>query len=248
MIRRNRNGLKRIGVLALALVIALGSLGVAYAAWTDSVYIEGTVYTGTLDIDIVGVSSTFVYKVPGADDTGFGPETVVHYVYGKTDPYPPSVGTLIASAVTDDTSTVSGDVDSATMTFSGLFPGIDFWADVELMYLGTIPAKISVAEIALEDRPTGGILDQLWELGLNGDPTKGIDPHTYGAWIDGDVKPSGSAVWDPVDYPLGLQLHQFDMVHIALHVRLPQEEQYQNISNLGFSGIITVIQWNEYED
>ena len=95
MRRRNRAGLKRIGVLALALVIALGALGVSYTFWTEELYIDGTVYLGTLDIDITGVSSTFAYKVPGAPDTGYGPETVVHYVYGETDPFPPAGGILI---------------------------------------------------------------------------------------------------------------------------------------------------------
>jgi hypothetical protein len=32
--------------LCLALVLAMGSLGIGYAAWTDTIYIEGTVTTG----------------------------------------------------------------------------------------------------------------------------------------------------------------------------------------------------------
>ncbi len=241
MRRRNINGLKRIGVLALALVIALGALGVAYTAWTDSVYIDGTVYTGTLDIDIVGVSSTFVYKVPGAPDTGFGPETVVNYVPGETDPNPPANGTLIASAIT--TSDTAPDADMAYMTFSGLFPGIDFWADLELEYFGTIPAKVSVAEIFAAD-VSDTTLNALWALGK---ATKN-DPIRTGAWIAGELSTDDGASWAYIDDPLGLQLHQYDLVHIALHVNLPQEEQFQNLTNLGFTGIITVIQWNEFED
>lgn len=243
MIRRNRKGLKKMGILALALLIALGAMGTAYAAWTDSVYIEGTVYTGTLDIDIAGVSSTFVYKVPGAPDTGFGPETVVHYVYGEDDPEPPDGGTLIASAVTVDTSSAGDDVDSATMTFDGLFPEIDFWADLELEYMGSIPAKISMLEIYADD-PSETRLEALWQRGRD---TKD-DPVRYGAWIDGEIKPDGSSIWTFVEDPLGLQLHQFDMVHISLHICLPQEAEFQNISDLGFTGIITAIQWNEYEE
>lgn len=241
MHRRNRNGLKRIGVLALALVIALGALGVAYAAWTDSVYIGGTVNTGTLDIDISGVSSTFVYKVPGAPDTGFGPETVVHYVYGATDLEPPVGGTLISSAVTVADNTP--DADLATMTFSGLFPDIDFIADLELEYLGTIPAKVQVAEIYADD-PGDTKLAALWTLGK---VTKG-DPIRYGAWIDGELSVNDGYDWTYIDDPLGLQLHKYDLVHVTLHVNLPEEEQFQNLVNLGFTGIVTVIQWNEYEE
>jgi hypothetical protein len=241
--RRNRNGLKRIGVLALALLIALGALGTAYAAWTDTVYIGGTVNTGTLDIDIAGVSSTFVYKVPGAPDTGFGPETVVNYFPGAVDLDPPTDPgtTLIASAVTVADNTP--DADTATMTFSGLFPDIDFVADLELEYLGSIPAKVQVAEIYATDDP-GNKLESLWALGK---ATKGQDPR-YGAWIDGELSVNDGTDWTYIDDPLGLQLHKYDLVHVTLHVNLPEEEQFQNLVDLGFTGIVTVIQWNEYED
>jgi hypothetical protein len=43
--------MKKIGLLALALVLALGTLGVGYALWFEDLVIEGTVMTGTLDVD-----------------------------------------------------------------------------------------------------------------------------------------------------------------------------------------------------
>lgn len=45
--------MKKIGLICLALVLGLGALGVAYAPWTDEVYIEQVVETGTLCIGIV---------------------------------------------------------------------------------------------------------------------------------------------------------------------------------------------------
>jgi len=45
--------MKKIGLIALALVLGLGALGVAYAPWTDEVYIEQVVETGTLCLGIV---------------------------------------------------------------------------------------------------------------------------------------------------------------------------------------------------
>jgi len=44
--------MKKIGLLCLALVLALGTLGVGYAMWSDEVIIEGTVDTGTLRLGI----------------------------------------------------------------------------------------------------------------------------------------------------------------------------------------------------
>jgi hypothetical protein len=43
--------MKKIGLLALALVLALGSLGIGFALWSETLYIEGTVNTGTLDAE-----------------------------------------------------------------------------------------------------------------------------------------------------------------------------------------------------
>jgi len=43
--------MKKIGLLALALVLALGALGVGFASWTDTVFIEGQVCTGDVCIE-----------------------------------------------------------------------------------------------------------------------------------------------------------------------------------------------------
>jgi hypothetical protein len=238
--RRNRAGLKRIGLLALALVIALGALGVGYAAWIDTIEIQGTAYTGTLDIDVSDCSSTFVYKVPPDG-------IVVNYDSGSEDQNAPPDGELIASAVATFDNGPS-DADTATITFNGLFPEIDFRADLQIESLGTIPVKVSIAEIIPDNDPgpdkaeKDAILAELWEMGKE---TKD-DPTRYGAWIEGELYPFSGDPPVQIDDPIGLQLHQFDMVHITMHVRLPQEEAYQNLSGLKFTGLITVIQWNMY--
>jgi len=50
--RRNRNGLKRIGVLAMALLLALGAMGTAYGAWVEDLYINSTVSIGNTDASL----------------------------------------------------------------------------------------------------------------------------------------------------------------------------------------------------
>jgi hypothetical protein len=45
-----------------------------------------------------------------------------------------------------------------------------------------------------------------------------------------------------------MELQQFDLAHVTLHVHLPDEEEFLNISNLEFTGTISVIQYNEYEE
>lgn len=41
----------KLSVLALALVLALGGLGIGYASWTDMVVVEETVTTGTVCVE-----------------------------------------------------------------------------------------------------------------------------------------------------------------------------------------------------
>ena len=42
--------MKKFGLLLLAVVLALGALGTAYAMWSEDLFIDGTVNTGDLDI------------------------------------------------------------------------------------------------------------------------------------------------------------------------------------------------------
>jgi hypothetical protein len=50
---RNRRGLNKIWILALALLIALGTMGTAYSHWVDEIYIEGA-------FDTSGINTTLV--------------------------------------------------------------------------------------------------------------------------------------------------------------------------------------------
>jgi hypothetical protein len=236
-----------MGILALALVIALGAMGVAYSAWTEDLYINSTVQLGNLDIDICGTSSTFVYKVPGLGMTQYGQDIQVDYYY-TTDPNPytpPAEGTLVAQANTQDTSQETDDVDSVLMTFEGVFPDIDFMTDIELKYLGSIPAKVSLVEISSDD----DIMDELQQLWQYGDIT--YAPNTYGIWIDAELSTDDGTTWIPVPSGdlelLGLPLEQDDLLHIQMHVLLPEEPDYEHL-NLSFTGLISVVQWNEYEE
>jgi len=241
--RRNRAGLKRIGLLALALVIALGAMGVGYAVWTEDLYINSTVYTGTLDVDITGVSSTFVYKVPGDP-----PSIYVDYYYENEDtPFTPPAGwTLIAQATTVDKSQwMDGgevvDTDSAEMAFSGLFPGIDFIADIELEYLGSIPARISFVEVVPVDADDPSRSDDNYDI-FTALCAMGVS-QTEGIWIDAELSTNAGASWTKLPDPLSVQLQKNDLVHLTVHVFLPEGSDYDNLS-LDFTGKITVEQWN----
>ena len=55
--------MKKIGLLCLALVLALGTIGIGYATWSDNVTIEQTVKTGDFKIGVADM---------GTNDSGIG--------------------------------------------------------------------------------------------------------------------------------------------------------------------------------
>jgi hypothetical protein len=47
-----RRGLNRIGILAIALIVAFGVMGAAYGAWVDEIYITGSFSTSSVDASL----------------------------------------------------------------------------------------------------------------------------------------------------------------------------------------------------
>ena len=62
--------MKKIGLLALALVLALGSLGIGYAHWTETLNIKGNVSTGWIDVNFMSQYDND--GIRGIDPTGPG--------------------------------------------------------------------------------------------------------------------------------------------------------------------------------
>ena len=58
----------KIGAIFLMSVITLAGVGAGYAAWTDTVFINGYITTGSVDLNIVGYSGTWVWKDLATDE------------------------------------------------------------------------------------------------------------------------------------------------------------------------------------
>jgi predicted ribosomally synthesized peptide with SipW-like signal peptide len=110
--------MKKIGLISLALVIALGGLGIGYAKWSDTVTINGSVKTGSLDLVVERVDGDYVWKCL---DTGA--LVYDHWVYdytipGYVDPITPPANPLLVAYTT---SAISGP-DKVTISYNNLFP------------------------------------------------------------------------------------------------------------------------------
>jgi predicted ribosomally synthesized peptide with SipW-like signal peptide len=247
--------MKKIGLLCMALVIALGGLGIGYAAWIDTVTIDGTVTTGSVDVEIVALSGTWLWKIYPHDSEK------IHGWGSGTNPILPSAGgdyDLISYAEADFD---AGDTtnDTVDVTFSNICPGM-FMVDFLVHYNGTVPARLCVD---YSDMPAE--LVALMEAA--GTANNGYMPYAgYEAYVwtgidaNGDPIMDGGMYWDPAA-PLdlcGYQMHYCDWILVKLWIDLPQtgddpdfpDELTQGIGDpdpLTFSIIVDAIQFNEYD-
>lgn len=230
--------MKKIGLLSLALVLALGTLGIGYASWTDTLYIEGEVNTGTVDIDIVALSGTWVWKIVDTHDT------VYHHGWGTTlggpeDFVPPAGALLVASATADLVAYGDdGDMDGAYVTFDNLYPCDYFMVDILVHYVGSIPVRLDVEIDYIDDL----LLDLL------ADGAIGVEAFEYYPQESENPTVGGMANIGPqiINF-CGYQLHYCDWILLKVWIHVPQEDDYMDKDG-GFAVSIDAIQWNEYED
>lgn len=136
--------MRKIAILALALVLAFGSLGVGYAHWSQTLYIEGTVETGVLCWGIENESFL--------DSDGFGAGQVPPYDYtcgvGMTNPGPSSPKKNVASvSVTYEDAKGCEHVETPlwgtlVVTLDNVYPCFYDEISVRIANGGTIPVDI----------------------------------------------------------------------------------------------------------
>jgi len=229
--------MKKIGLISLALVLAVGGLGIGYAAWTDTITIDGTVNTGSVDLEIIKLSSTYVYKDLNDDSM------IVRYVVTDAD-----TGSLIHESVAIPSGAEGTDYlvvasavatadlanDSVTFTYVNVFPSVDFICDVLLHYNGSVPVKVNAIDWVINsESPTDWFTDLL-ALALVPGSTEGavgyarmFNDHTIGAVVD-----------------VGTQLEYCDLVKIWFIMHLPQDAPMG--ASASVTATIDVVQWNEY--
>lgn len=140
--------MKKLGLICLACVMALGALGVGYAAWTDEVVITGTVGTGELKLGFTEVFSEipalpcngdFEYTdfVPVAGSVSCPPGynfTNIHTIEECKD-----VGSVEMERFDDDG---DGCYERMEITINNAYPYYLAWISCHLINCGSIPVKI----------------------------------------------------------------------------------------------------------
>ena len=126
--------MKKVKYIALILVLALGLIGGAYAAWTDQLVVAGTVATG--DIDVVFTSAE-------SNDSG-----------DTLDPASPAddekdVGSTEVS--------LSDDGKTMTVTIENAYPGYVSQIDYAVTNNGSVPVRLQNKAFEVLSGDTAGL-------------------------------------------------------------------------------------------
>lgn len=221
--------MKKLGLILLALLIALGALGAGYAMWSDSILIKGTVTTAIVDINAFEFTSTTVWKT----SSGTAVRTDNQTPAGAIDAFPADADIDPVAFAKAGPTIMGGQVvdDAVTLTFSNLFPleitGDDgYCAGFSGNYTGTIPVHLAISWSVVQ---TGTDYDWAREL---------ISEHSkYIIRVNNIVVPVGP-----------FQVHQGDIFSISFCIDPPQTlASGDKMAGKSFDllGKVLAYQWNE---
>jgi hypothetical protein len=224
--------MKKIGILILAVVLALGALGVGYARWSDVVYIDGTVKTGEV---CVGIESFFDYDGLASDGT-----------IGILKPISePTDGTYDHSAAPGteqhyDKNVAACDVqwvgaatkceslyEAISITLLNGYPCYYNLVDVHILNAGTIPVKNWKLEISIDGGTTWYpmTLDAWNQFNYDGD-----------ADYDFEIRPGNTSLGYQIDP--GQSITMFFDIHVM--------QGATEGATMNFFTRFSFTQWNEY--
>jgi len=188
--------MKKIKVLILVLAFAFAAMGGAYAMWFDTMTISEAASTGCLDlkwdkIHVVDPSPNYTGyngNVLGTDSNRDGLDTMdldnpnenlnIGSLDGKIEEVA-GAGATTSCVIGGDQDKVS-KADKLTITLKNGYPGYQEYIDVDIVNVGTVPAKFEVSGLCgvpcwllveIQDRTTGEKLDL---EGVRIDPGKSI--------------------------------------------------------------------------
>lgn len=214
--------MKKSKFIAGALVLSMGLLGTGYAYWTDALYVNTSVSTGSLAVDFVEVADGAMYTATGLENEWIN----------KGD----SIDGMIIHTpvmVTEDT---------LTWNINNLHPGAEQSVTVKFKNNGTIPARLIASSPGGVDGPTNGIVYDVTTV-YDGGRSHTEEGISGGALVDAI---NTSMTYNPTTespYPdKGLQPQEERTLTIEARVNDVQEGQAKEDElNLTFN-------WTQYND
>lgn len=218
--------MKKISLICLALVLAMGGLGVGYAGWTDTVAVDGPVTTGEVCLDWTQVANfdTCPHGPDGSGDWTTGNRDFNLDLANWNHLTPWVVPTIQVDKNVACANVTGIGTDELLVTIYNGYPLYYLDLEVHLHNCGTIPVKVTDIVVT----PINFILADA-------------------AWLPNN----GGPVWVNVANGIGTQLEPCDTKVASFEV-VVQQIAAQNAGGLGgpdayqFTVTWTAIQWNEY--
>jgi hypothetical protein len=225
--------MKKIVFVSLALVLALGGLGVGYAMWSDTVTVTTNMATGSVGIEIVGQQMLDEDAPPPYYPTD-DPDYTCRNAFAGPPPYYWEMGDKVGE-IGKNVSWGECDYEGDTMwvILHDTYPSNFHSMTIYIGNTGTIPVKIQKTDVYKYDG-TDWVLLASWDTGT---PTISIDMDD-----------------DPNDYELDLhygdnfgnQLEPGDeAAEISYWIHTRQDASPGTTYQLKF--VILAVQYNEYE-
>jgi len=211
--------MRKLGLVFLVLVLALGALGVGYAKWSDTVVINGSISSGEVCLEWTGAYGSKDPCTPPTKDWTCDPG-FTNICQGDKD-----IGC---------TTVVMEDEDTISVTLDSVYPCYFNEISSHIHNCGTIPVKIAPAILSYPDPANPGeTIEVELEFGKI-------------AYIAGDDQYGGISNVIEIKWlePSGVQLHPCVEWELSWYIHILQPAKQG--SQYTFTITIEGIQWNEY--
>jgi len=226
---------KKIGMIVMTLVVALGVLGVGYALWDKELYIDGTVNTGEVNAVFTDVftddDGTMNDASKDLNDDGGGTD---YDHWGAASSNDPNEFGPLPTRETKDVGkcTAQLDADPQILLFElfNAYPSYHNKCWFHIDNTGTVPVMVQEALYSVDDGAT-------WVTMTPGSPTSIIIPAAGGKFIHADIEIQ--------EVIAGTQIDPDDAAMqggLGIHVTQNSDE----LATGSFKVAIWLVQWNEY--
>lgn len=219
--------MKKIGLICLALVLALGALGVGFAHWSQTITIDQTVETGSVEVGVFGVTYYSEDKDVLDLTLSHGAKKFEKEITPEQVPpaalFPPGTYAFY---------------ESVTVNITNLYPSLWVMEDFVIGNAGTVPVKLQVTLTVTDPDYIYDHMDMSWSIHLNGVTTVFGSGKATVKGADGELARIEAALE-------GMQLHECDVVVVYIDKHL-QQEAPQGSGPASFTLTVTGMQWNMY--
>jgi len=132
--------MKKIGLIALIVVLSLGIIGVGYAAWSQTLTLTGTVNAGKFDVE-------FANAVSNDAGTALDPLALGTWNFTPTYSWTGTQGIANVASITNGGSfiTTGGSTNNTlSFTVNNAYPGYMAEVAFDVVNSSTVPVKITV--------------------------------------------------------------------------------------------------------